>query len=93
MQDPYQALPDAANINFGTAEFKIITEKYSSRPHVSVNPPLLGHKLFSRLRLRGGRCKGSYLKPKIELVPYQGTTTISFSGSTPNGVATGQFIV
>ena len=80
MQNPYQALPDAANINFGTAQFNIVTEKYSSRPQVNVTPPLLGHKLFSRLRLRGGRCKNSYLDPKIELVPHQGTTTISFSG-------------
>ena len=80
LQNPYQALPDAANINFGTSEFNIITGKYSSRPQVNVNPPMLGYKLFSRLRLRGGKCKKSYLDPKIELVPYQGTTTISFSG-------------
>ena len=80
LQNPYQALPDAANINFGTAEFNIITQKYSSRPKVSVNPPLLGYKLFSRLRLRGGKCRSSYLQPRIELVPYKGTTTISFSG-------------
>ena len=80
LQNPYQALPDAANVNFGTTEFNIMTGKYSSRPQVSVNPPLLGHKLFSRLRLRGGKCKKHYLDPKIELVPYEGTTTISFSG-------------
>ena len=80
LQNPYQALPDAANINFGTAEFNIITEKYSSRPQVSVNPPLHGYKLFSRLRLRGGQCKRDYLEPRIELIPHQGTTTISFSG-------------
>lgn len=76
----YQALPDAANINFGTVEFNIITAKYSSRPHVVMNPPLSGYKLFSRLRLRGGPCRKNYLEPKIELVPYQGITTVSFSG-------------
>ena len=42
LQDPYQALPDAANINFGTVEFNIVTSKYSSRPKVYVNPPLSG---------------------------------------------------
>jgi len=30
--------------------------------------------------MRGGKCQGSYLKPKIELVPYQGNMTVSFSG-------------
>ncbi len=80
LQNPYRALPDAANINFGTAEFNIITQKYSSRPQVNINPPLPGYRLFSRLRLRGGQCKNSDLNPRIELIPHQGTTTISFSG-------------
>ncbi len=77
---PYNALPDAANINFGTVEFNILTGKYSSRPDVRMNPPLPGYKLFSRLRMRGGNCRSRYRSPKIELVPYQGTVTISFAG-------------
>ena len=77
---PYNALPDAANINFGTVEFNILTGKYSSRPNVVINPPLPGYKLFSRMRMRGGKCQSSYLKPKIELIPYQGNMTVSFSG-------------
>ncbi len=77
---PYNALPDAANINFGTVEFNIITGKYSSRPNVVMNPQLPGYKMFSRMRLRGGKCGSSYLEPKIELVPHQGNMTVSFSG-------------
>ena len=82
LQDPYQALPDAANINFGTVEFNIVTSKYSSRPKVYVNPPLSGYKLFSRIRNRAGKCRGFSI-PKIDLVPYQGITTISISGQYP----------
>ena len=77
---PYNALPDAANINFGTVEFNILTGKYSSRPNVVMNPPLPGYKLFSRMRMRGGKCRSRYRDPKIELVPHQGNMTISFSG-------------
>ncbi len=76
----YNALPDAVNINFGTVEFNILTGKYSSRPNVQMNPPLPGYKLFSRMRMRGGKCRSHYRNPKIELVPYQGNMTVSFSG-------------
>ena len=37
--EPYSALPDAANINFGTVEINIVTGKYSSRPDIHMNPP------------------------------------------------------
>ena len=83
LQDPYQALPDAANINFGTVEFNIVASKYSSNPKVYINPPLKGYKLFSRIRNRQGSCRRGYRLPKIDLVPYQGLTTISLSGQYP----------
>ena len=45
-----------------------------------MNPPLPGYKLFSRMRMRGGKCRSRYRSPKIELVPHQGNMTVSFSG-------------